>query len=199
VAHSPSDALARLPTARTTKTSCGPRAKHARRPKESVRALPGSDDARRVLVNALRIFGEVDRGREIAAGLQDRASPETAYTLATLDLVSPAVAPESAAARLRQNAWVAGIPGKSRAALVYALVRSGDLDGANTELDKLALLARLHPRFGGASRAHRHDAIVGHAAARARAETREALHYQALPRGLSRRGTRTRTRSSAKR
>jgi tetratricopeptide (TPR) repeat protein len=112
---------------------------------EAVRALPGSDDARRVLVNALRIFGEIDRGREIAAALQDRTSPETSYALATLDLMSPGVPPEGAAARLKQNAWVGGIPGKGRATLVYALVRAGDLDGANTEIDKLALLARLHP------------------------------------------------------
>ena len=112
---------------------------------EALRAQPGSDDARRVLVNALRIFGEVDRGRKVAAGLRDSANPESSYALATLDLMAPGVAPESAAARLRQNAWVEGIPGKGRAALVYALVRSGDLDGASVELDKLALLARLHP------------------------------------------------------
>jgi tetratricopeptide (TPR) repeat protein len=112
---------------------------------EAFRTLPGSDDARRVLVNALRIFGEVDRGREIASALHDQTSAESVYAMATLDLLTPGASPESAAARLRQNAWVDGIPGKSRAALVYALVRAGDLDGAAAELDKLALLARLHP------------------------------------------------------
>jgi tetratricopeptide (TPR) repeat protein len=112
---------------------------------EAFRVQPGSDDARRVLMNALRIFGEVDRGREIASGLHDQTSPESMYALATLDLLTPGVAPESVAARLRQNAWVDGMPGKSRAALVYALVRAGDIDEATRELDKLALLARLHP------------------------------------------------------
>ena len=104
---------------------------------EAFRALPGSDDARRVLVNALRIFGEVDRGREIASGLHDKTSPESVYAQATLDLLTPGVAPEGPAERLRQNAWVDGIPGKGRATLVYALVRAGDADGASRELDLL--------------------------------------------------------------
>jgi tetratricopeptide (TPR) repeat protein len=112
---------------------------------EAFRTLPGSDEARRVLVNALRIFGEVDRGRDIASGLHDRTTPESVYAEATLDLITPGTAPESAAARLRQNVWVDGIPGKGRAVLVYALLRAGDVDGAAAELDKLALLARLHP------------------------------------------------------
>jgi tetratricopeptide (TPR) repeat protein len=112
---------------------------------EAFRAQPLSDDARRTLVNALRIFGETDRGREVASGLHDQTSPESTYALATLDLTSRDVAPKAAAARLRQNAGAGGFPGRTRAALVYALVRAGDIDDAGRELDKLAELARPHP------------------------------------------------------
>src|SRR5439155_14357200 len=112
---------------------------------DAFRAQPLSDDARRTLVNALRIFGETDRGREVASGLHDQTSPESTYALATLDLTARDVPPEKAAARLQQNAAVGGLPGRARAALVYALVRTGDLDAATRELDKLSLLARPHP------------------------------------------------------
>jgi len=112
---------------------------------EALRATPQSDDARRVLVSALRIFGEEDRARQVAAGLRDQSSTESVFALAALDLISSDVPPESAASRLRQSVWVSGLPGKGRATLVYALVRAGDIDGARVELDKLALLARPHP------------------------------------------------------
>jgi tetratricopeptide (TPR) repeat protein len=112
---------------------------------EAFRAQPLSDDARRTLVNALRIFGETDRSREVASGLRDQTSPESLYALATLDLATRDTPAGATAARLRQNTSVGGLPGRARAALVYALVRAGQLDDADRELDRLALLARPHP------------------------------------------------------
>jgi hypothetical protein len=150
---------------------------------DAFRALPGSDDARRVFVNALRIFGETDRGREVASGLHDRTSPESTYALAALDLGSTDAPPERAAARLRQNAWVDGIPGKGRAALVYALVLAGDIDGAASELEKLALLARSHPA-SAALRALVDSARVPPAPA-AVPPARSAGHHQASPLRIS--------------
>jgi tetratricopeptide (TPR) repeat protein len=81
----------------------------------------------------------------VASGLRDASNAESVYALATLEMVAPSGAAGGPAQRLRQNGWIGGLPGKGRAALVYALVRAGDVEGASGELEKLSLLARPHP------------------------------------------------------
>jgi tetratricopeptide (TPR) repeat protein len=111
---------------------------------DAFRALPNSDDARRTLVNALRIFGEVDRARDVARGLGDVTSAESMYALGAIDVAASKIGPETVQ-HLRESTWAGGVPGKGRAALAFALARTGDIAGARAELDKLALLARPHP------------------------------------------------------
>ena len=112
---------------------------------EAFRAAPVGDDALRLQINALRIFGELDAARHLAERIQDKTHPESAYTLGTLDLVSDDVPPKTPIDRLGESGWAGGLPGRNRAALAYAFIRGGELESAGKELDKIAMLARPHP------------------------------------------------------
>ncbi len=111
-------------------------------------ATAASDDmaATRVRVDALRIVGDRDAARASVAKIIGTASqPETSYVLAALDLAEIDPLWGSVIDRLRVAAAGEGNVGRARAALVYALARSGNGAGAKAELDRLAALPAHYP------------------------------------------------------
>jgi predicted Zn finger-like uncharacterized protein len=132
---------------RTTKSQVDDRVARAGRLADA--ALLGSPDspaAARVKIDALRLAGQQDAARALVAKVIAEASqPETAYVLAALDLAEPEPLWTTVLDRLRLAAGGEGNAGRARAALVYALARSGDVSGARAELAKLDALARPYP------------------------------------------------------
>jgi predicted Zn finger-like uncharacterized protein len=113
---------------------------------DAVAAAPDDAAAIRVKVDALRIAGERDAARSYVGRITSQASqPETAYVLAALDLSEAEPLWATVIDRLRLAAAGEGGAGRARAALVYALARSGDVMSARSELAKLDALARPYP------------------------------------------------------
>jgi predicted Zn finger-like uncharacterized protein len=99
----------------------------------------------RAKVDALRIAGDRDAARALVGRVAVNASqPETAYVLGALDLAELDPPWPVVIERLRAAAAGEGTAGRARAALVYALARSGDTAGAKTELDRLVFQAKPH-------------------------------------------------------
>jgi tetratricopeptide (TPR) repeat protein len=100
----------------------------------------------RARIDALRVSGDVDAARSYVVAVFGQASqPETAYVLAALEMAQPAPPWPSIIDRLRFAAAGEWSTGRARAALVYALARSGDAAGARAEMAKLDALARPYP------------------------------------------------------
>jgi predicted Zn finger-like uncharacterized protein len=111
-------------------------------------AAPEDSAAIRVKIDALRIAGDRDQARALVTKIILNAQqPETSYVLAALDLAEPEPLWKSIVERLHIAAQAEGGLGRARAALVYALARSGDTAGAKAELDRLGQLARPHPLY----------------------------------------------------
>jgi tetratricopeptide (TPR) repeat protein len=128
-------------------------------------AAPDDPAAIRAKVDALRIAGDRDGARGMVAKIiGSAAQPETAYVLAALDLAELDPLWPTILDRLRLAAAGEGNAGRARAALVYALARSGDATNAKAELDKLAALTRPHP-LTGALRAFLARGVAAHASA----------------------------------
>jgi predicted Zn finger-like uncharacterized protein len=109
-------------------------------------AAPDDIPAVRARVDALRIVGERDAARGYVTKIIANASqPETSYVLAALDLAEIDPLWSTVIDRLRVAAAGEGNAGRARAALVYALARSGDTTGAKSELDRLAALPTPYP------------------------------------------------------
>ena len=122
----------------------GPKAKNAA--DAATAAAPDDLAAVRAKIDALRITGDRDAARTLVSKVIANASqPETAYVLAALDLAEPEPLWQTVIERLRVATQAEGNAGRARAALVYALARSGDAVGAKSELDKLNGLSRAHP------------------------------------------------------
>jgi predicted Zn finger-like uncharacterized protein len=116
---------------------------------EALAAAPDDVGAIRAKVDALRIAGDREGARGLVTKVIGNASqPETAYVLAALDLAEPEPLWPMVIERLRLSTTSEGNAGRARAALVYALARSGDAVGARSELDRLAGLTRPHPLVG---------------------------------------------------
>ena len=99
---------------------------------------PNDPAVLRARIDALRLEGDVGRARSLVGMLTaDTSQPETAYVLAALDMAEATPAWPSVINRLRTAASAERGPGRARAALVYALASSGDVDQAKTELVKL--------------------------------------------------------------
>ena len=112
----------------------------------SATAAPEDVPAIRARVDALRIVGERDAARGYVPRIVGSASqPETSYVLAALDLAEIDPPWATVIDRLRVAAAGEGNAGRARAALVYALARSGDAGGAKSELERLAALPSSHP------------------------------------------------------
>jgi tetratricopeptide (TPR) repeat protein len=133
--------------ARTTKAEVDDRVGRAKRAAEAaVAAAPDDTAAIRARVDALRLAGDQEAARGYVAKIIAQASqPETAYVLAALDLAETEPLWKTVIERLRLAAAGEGNAGRARAALVYALAKSGDLPGAKAELTKLDALTRPYP------------------------------------------------------
>lgn len=108
--------------------------------------VPEAASTARLLVHAKRLGGEVGEARRHVTRLTEDASlPENAYALAMLDMADPAPVWSSVVHRLRIAAAAEGPLGQARAALVYALVRSGSAEAAKAELERLAKSRPSHP------------------------------------------------------
>jgi predicted Zn finger-like uncharacterized protein len=132
---------------RTTKAQLDERVARARRASDEALAIAPLDPAAaRAKIDALRLAGERDLARGYVAKVIAQASqPETAYVLAALDLAEPEPLWTTVIERLRFAAAGEGNAGRARAALVYALAKSGDVAGAKAELAKLDALVRPYP------------------------------------------------------
>ena len=104
---------------------------------KAVAAAPGDLAVLRAQVDVLRLAGKLGDARNKIAPIAEKASePENAYVLAALDLAEPTPVWAPIIDRLRTAAAAERNLGRARAALVYALVRDGQLSAAKSELDK---------------------------------------------------------------
>lgn len=132
--------------ARTTKSDLDDRVARARKAADAALAVAPEDvSVVRAHIDALRLSGDRDAARKEVAKIAQAAQPEAAYVLAALDLAEPDPLWTTVIDRLRVAAGGEGNAGRARAALVYALARSGDAAGAKTELAKLDGMARPYP------------------------------------------------------
>jgi len=132
---------------RTTQAQLDERVTRARRASDEALAIAPTDVAAvRAKIDVLRLAGERDVARGFVSRVIGQASqPETAYVLAALDLAEPDPLWTTVIERLKFAAAGEGNAGRARAALVYALAKSGDVSGAKAELAKLDALARPYP------------------------------------------------------
>jgi tetratricopeptide (TPR) repeat protein len=113
---------------------------------DATAAAPEDPAVLRAKVDALRLVGEREAARTLVPRISPQASqPETAYVLAALDLSETDPLWTTVIDRLRLAAAGEGNGGRARAALVYALAKSGDAAGAKGELAKLDALTRPYP------------------------------------------------------
>jgi predicted Zn finger-like uncharacterized protein len=140
----PADAVDEV---RTTRAQLDERVARARRAADDALAVaPVDPAATRSKIDALRLAGDRDSARSLVAKVIAQASqPETAYVLAALDLAEPEPLWTTVIERLRAAASGEGNAGRARAALVYALAKSGDVPGAKAELVRLDVLPRPYP------------------------------------------------------
>ncbi len=109
-------------------------------------AAPDDPATTRAKIDAMRIAGDVAGARGLVSKIASIASqPETSYVLAALDLSEPAAPSAQVLARLREAADAERGLGRARAALVFALARSGDAAGARKEIERLLTLPRPYP------------------------------------------------------
>jgi predicted Zn finger-like uncharacterized protein len=132
--------------ARTTKADLDDRVARARKAADAALAVAPEDvSAVRAHIDALRLAGDRDAARKEVAKIAQASQPETAYVLAALDLAEPDPLWTTVIDRLRVAGAGEGNAGRARAALVYALAKSGDAAGAKIELAKLDAMARPYP------------------------------------------------------
>jgi predicted Zn finger-like uncharacterized protein len=132
---------------RITRDALSDLAAKARKAADDAMAVSADDPAAiRAKIDALRISGDRDGARQLVARVASSASqPESAYVLAALDLAEVEPLWSTVLERLRAAAGVETGPGRARAALVYALARSGDGAGAKAEVERLVAMPKAHP------------------------------------------------------
>jgi len=112
----------------------------------ALNVAPDDAAAVRSKIDALRIAGDFAQARALVPKMSSIASqPESSYILAALDLAEATTPTPQVIERLRDAAASEGNLGRARAALVYALARSGDVPQARKELEKLLGLPHQHP------------------------------------------------------
>ena len=110
------------------------------------KAAPGNQAVLRARIDVLRMKGDIDKARSLVAPIaKDASQPENAYVLAALDLAEPSPGWSTVIDRLRTATAGDKDLLRARAALVYALARSGQIAQAKAELDKVASSAKSHP------------------------------------------------------
>jgi hypothetical protein len=132
---------------RVTKDQLTELAQSARKAADDA-ALVAPDEAGaiRAKIDALRISGDGAGARGLVAKINASSSqPESAYVLAALDLADAEPLWPTVIARLKTASSAETGPGRARAALVYALARSGDGQAAKEEVDRLAAMPKAHP------------------------------------------------------
>jgi tetratricopeptide (TPR) repeat protein len=133
--------------ARATKLQLDERVARALRAAgDAVSVAPDDPAATRARLDALRLSGDKDAARALVSKVVSLGSQaETSYVLAALDLAEPDPLWTTVIDRLRLATAGEGNAGRARAALVYALARSGDVSAAKSELAKLDALTRPYP------------------------------------------------------
>ncbi|MCU0655882.1 MAG: zinc-ribbon domain-containing protein [Polyangiaceae bacterium] len=107
---------------------------------------PEESSTVRVKMDTLRLADDLAVARALAPKLVPSAmQPDSAYVLAALDLSEASPQWKGVIERLQLAASGETSPGRARAALVYALVRSGDTAGARQELQRMNGAARPYP------------------------------------------------------
>lgn len=117
---------------------------------DALLVAPDDPAALRAKIDAARISGDRDGARALVAKIasssaQRALDPETAYVLAALDLAEAEPLWPTVLERLKVASSAETGPGRARAALVYALARSGDTNGAKAEVERLVGMTRAHP------------------------------------------------------
>jgi len=117
---------------------------------EALVVAPDDPAALRAKIDASRISGDRDGARALVAKIvsssaQRALDPETAYVLAALDLAEAEPLWSTVLERLKVASSAETGPGRARAALVYALARSGDTNGAKAEVERFVGMTRAHP------------------------------------------------------
>ena len=120
----------------------------ALRAREAVQRLsrvqPSSEATLRARIDAARLQGDVPGARALVAQAAHLvAQPETAYTLAMLDLAEETPSLPTVLDRLRTATSLE--PARARAVLVYVLVRADNLAAAKSELERLLAMPHPHP------------------------------------------------------
>jgi predicted Zn finger-like uncharacterized protein len=117
---------------------------------EAEAAAPDDAAPMRAKIDALRLAGDLRAARaDVPKILARAAQPETAYVLAAIDLAEPQPLWTTVIERLRLAVTGEVSAGRARAALIYALAKSGDADAARSELSKLDALPRPFPLLPG--------------------------------------------------
>lgn len=113
---------------------------------DALAVAPDDPAALRAKIDALRIADDRDGARALVPKINaSQSQPESAYVLAALDLAEAEPLWSTLIERLKTASSVETGPGRARAALVYALARSGDAVGAKAEVERLAAMPRPHP------------------------------------------------------
>ena len=112
----------------------------------AVAAAPDDSAAIRLKIDALRAGGQSDKARALVPKVVSQGNQaESAYVLATLDMTTPDPVWSTVLQRLRSAATGEGAAGRARSALVVALVRAGDREGAKGEVTRLETAHARHP------------------------------------------------------
>jgi tetratricopeptide (TPR) repeat protein len=107
---------------------------------------PSEPTVIRAKMTSLRVSGHADAARKLVADLaSSSAQPETALSLASLDLAEASPNWVTVIERLRLATTAEKGLGRAHAMLVYALARSGDGAAAKSELERLLASPRPHP------------------------------------------------------
>jgi tetratricopeptide (TPR) repeat protein len=106
---------------------------------------PDDPKVARAKIDALRLSGNLLGARALVVHIATiSGQAETGYVLAALDLAEPTPSWPTVLERLKAAVSESNL-GRARAALVYAMVRSGDMVGAKAELEKLTAAAHPYP------------------------------------------------------
>lgn len=109
------------------------------------RVAPANAEVTRAAIDLLRMQGDLASARKLVGAISaESAQPESALTLAALDLAEAHPSWAAVVERLRTAASIEQSPGRARALLVYALARSGDLAAARAENERLLATSRPH-------------------------------------------------------
>lgn len=117
---------------------------------ERLQALsPNEPDATRCRIDALRLQGNVAEARKLVASLlKPTGVSNDEMVFALLDLAEPTPTWPTVIERLSNAARSEQNLGHARSMLIYALVQSGDVSRAKTELEQLVAMPRPHPLIG---------------------------------------------------